>query len=320
MGLANLVPGISGGTMLLASGVYPRFIRAISEISRFKFRKMSLWVLFLVAGAAILTIGLFAGSVRNVVVAYRWATYSLFIGLTLGGIPVVWGLARPADRRVWIGALCGALPMAVLAWFQAQGPSGSDTHEGAILYFVSGLIGASAMILPGISGGYMLLLLGVYVPILDAIAVFTGALRHGDLGAAMGPATTVLLPFAVGMGVGILGVSNVLEKLFERFPKPTLGVLLGFLAGSVVGLYPFQEGRPPVVGEVFRGVVMTPERISALPTHKYPTEYFTPGGLEIAGALCLVLAGFAVTALVAKFGNNAGADKGPGRDPLRSGG
>ena len=89
MGLANLVPGISGGTMLLAAGVYPGFISAIAEVTTFRFRFRSLILLASVVGSAALAILLLAGSVKDLVVDHRWIMYSLFIGLTLGGVPLV---------------------------------------------------------------------------------------------------------------------------------------------------------------------------------------------------------------------------------------
>ncbi|MEM6757659.1 MAG: DUF368 domain-containing protein, partial [Planctomycetota bacterium] len=98
MGLANLVPGISGGTMLLAAGVYPRFISAIGEVTTLKFRRASLVVLAAVVGAALLAIVLLTGPVKTLVVEQRWAAYSLFIGLTLGGVPVVWRLITAGGR------------------------------------------------------------------------------------------------------------------------------------------------------------------------------------------------------------------------------
>ena len=118
MGLANLVPGISGGTMLLAAGVYPRFIKAIAEVTTLKFRWPSMVVLGSVGLSAALAIGLLAGPVKDLVVNHRWIMYSLFIGLTLGGVPVVWRMARPASRRLWIGAVAGFVAMAALALAQ----------------------------------------------------------------------------------------------------------------------------------------------------------------------------------------------------------
>lgn len=302
MGLANLVPGISGGTMLLASGVYPRFIRAIAEISTLKLRRRSLFVLGVVGLSAVAAILLFAGTVKGLVVDHRWAMYSLFIGLTLGGVPVVWGLAKPADRSLWVGATAGVAVMSVIAWLQFSGASGGDSRDGVVFMFVAGVAGASAMILPGVSGGYLLLVLGVYVPILAAIDAFKEALKAGDTGAAMDPALSVVLPVGLGVLVGVLLVSNALERLLKKHEKPTLGVLLGFLVGAVVGLWPFQEGVRPEVGDVVKGRVMTEELLAELPPEKWPTEVFTPSGGQIAGALGLIVVGFAVTALVARFG------------------
>ena len=95
MGLANLVPGISGGTMLLAAGVYPGFIAGIAEVTTLRFRLRSLLLLGAIVASAAVGILLLAGTVRSLVVDHRWIMYSLFIGLTLGGVPLVWRLARP---------------------------------------------------------------------------------------------------------------------------------------------------------------------------------------------------------------------------------
>ena len=97
MGLANLVPGISGGTMLVAAGVYHRFIEAISELSRLRFRAPTLLTLAAVVGPALCSIALFATLVSQALVEMRWVMYSLFIGLTFGGVPVLWKVLRPAN-------------------------------------------------------------------------------------------------------------------------------------------------------------------------------------------------------------------------------
>lgn len=307
MGLANLVPGISGGTMLLASGVYPRFIRAIAEVSTLRFRRLSLWVLGLVVASAVVSILAFAGAVKGLVVEHRWAMYSLFIGLTLGGVPVVWKMAKPADARLWTGAALGFLVMAVIAVAQAAGGEAAADRSGPLMMFLAGLAGASAMILPGISGGYLLLVLGVYVPILAAIDAFKEALKAGDIGAMMGPGLAVVLPVGVGVVVGVSLVSNLLRALLSRFEKMTLGALLGFLVGAVVGLWPFRRGVAPELGATFKGQVVTPELLAELEPHKYPTEYFSPEPLHLAGAAALIAVGFVATALVAKLGADSNA-------------
>ena len=115
MGLANLVPGISGGTMLLAAGVYPAFISSIAEVTTLKLRPRPLILLATVAGAAALAILLLAGLMRSLVIEQRWVMYSLFVGLTLGGLPLVWRLARPATLPLWAAAAAAFAVMVVMS-------------------------------------------------------------------------------------------------------------------------------------------------------------------------------------------------------------
>ncbi len=306
MGLANLVPGISGGTMLLASGIYPRFIRAISEITTLKFRKRSILTLGVVAVMAVLSIVLFAGAIKSLVVSHRWVMYSIFIGLTLGGVPLVWKMAKPADRRVWIGFVIGVIPMAVLAYYQMFTPDAGGDNESWMMMFVAGIAGASAMILPGVSGGYLLLVLGVYVPILGGIDAFKEGLKARSWDAMSGPLFDVVVPVGIGVAIGILVVSNILERLLQKYEKGTLGGLLGLLVGAVAGLWPFRVGVAPEIGSIWpkTGETITAELLAEIPADKYPTEFFAPSGGQIAGALGLVVAGFVVTALIARFGGD----------------
>ena len=300
MGVANLVPGVSGGTMLLASGVYPRFVQSVAELSRFKFRKQSLFVLGIIALCAGLSILLLAGAVKTATVEYRWAMYSLFIGLTLGGVPVVWGLVRPADGRVLAGAVPAFVLMAVLAGLNSGEASPAS---GFGVMFVAGVIGAAAMILPGVSGGYLLVLMGAYLPVLDAISALKEALLAGTPMAAAGVFVDVILPVGLGVLVGVLAVSNLIERLLKKYEKATLGALLGFLCGSVLGLAPFREFYRPAVGDVVNGIRMTAERLAEFPSHKWPTRAFEPTTLQIGGAVGIAILGFLLTALLAKYSN-----------------
>ena len=312
MGLANLVPGISGGTMLLAAGVYPRFINAIGEVTTFKFRQRSILTLVCVVVAAVLAIAIFAGPVKDLVVHQRWIMYSLFIGLTLGGVPVVWRLIGKASGGVWLGAIVGFVGMAALALAQASGGGGVD-REGFLLMLLAGAAGASAMILPGVSGGYLLLVLGVYVPLLAAISGFKDALSARDMDAVFGIGLGVILPVGLGVVLGVVLISNLLRWLLKACEKPTLGVLLGLLLGAVVGLWPFQQGEPPVLGQTLKGQSVAINAEGELyfePTGKpvepedYPTAFFTPTPGQIGGSAALIVAGFAVTMVVDLIGKD----------------
>jgi putative membrane protein len=301
MGLANLVPGISGGTMLLAAGIYPWFIGAIAEITRFRFRFRSLLLLGCVVGAGGLAILLLAGVVKNLVVDYRWVMYSLFIGLTLGGVPVVWKMSKPASKSLVVAAVIAFLGMVGLAVLQAYGWVGSG-RGSFFMFLFAGLAGASAMILPGISGGYLLLLLGQYVPVLSGIDQFKEALKARDLAAAIDPAVSVLMPVAVGVVAGVALVGNLLQWLLQRYRQATLGALLGLLIGSTVGLYPFQVAIAPQVGDVIKGQTVTAESVTEIDKDDWLTEYFPPTASQVGGALLLIGIGFGLTVGISRIG------------------
>lgn len=292
--------------MLLAAGVYPRFIGALADLSALRFRKGSIFVLGLVALAAAIAILLGAGPIKNAVVEHRWAMYSVFIGLTLGGVPVLWEMAKPPTGAFWIGTLTGLVVMAALAWLQLYGATSSANREGFVMMLFAGVAGASAMILPGVSGGYLLLVLGVYVPVLSAIDALKVALKAGDIASATDPVLSVVLPVGLGVGLGILVVSNLIQIVLDRYAQVTLGVLMGLLVGAVFGLWPFQEGVPPKVGEPFKGQVLTPERLAELTPDKFPTEMYTPTFSSVMMALGLIGLGYLITTLVARAGGAKG--------------
>jgi putative membrane protein len=302
MGLANLVPGISGGTMLLAAGVYPGFIKAIAEITTLRFNLRSLVLLGTIAGSAVLAILLLAGVMRDLVIDQRWIMYSIFIGLTLGGVPLVWKLARPATPAVFVGAAAAfGLMLAMQLGF-----GGSSTGGDPSVFFMllSGLAGASAMILPGVSGGYLLLLLGQYENILGAVDTLKQGLLGGpDIPLVMA-SMSVVIPVGIGVVIGIVGVSNLLKWLLDRYAKATLGALLGLLLGAIVGLWPFQQPLKPELGDMIRGQVVTAETIDEIKPKYWELRRFSPTGGQSATAVGLVLAGLATTLAVSRFGNS----------------
>ena len=305
MGLANLVPGISGGTMLLAAGVYPAFIGAIAEITTLRFRLRSIVLLGVVACGAVVAILSLAGPTRALVIEDRWVMYSLFIGLTLGGVPLVWRLARPLSTGLVAGTVVGFALMIAMAFSPAGGSSGEGHAYGRLL--LAGTAGAGAMILPGVSGGYLLLLLGQYLPILGAIdklkLVLVGASAGEGIDISLlTESMHVVIPVGIGVLVGIVGVSNLLQWTLNRFPKPTLGLLLGLLLGAVVGLWPFQQGVAPEVGEVFEGEVLTAEQVEEIEPEDWPLERFRPEASQLAGSLLLIVLGLAATLSIDRLG------------------
>ena len=305
MGLANLVPGVSGGTMLLAAGVYEAFVTAVADLTTLRLRPRALLVVGVIAGCAALSILLLAGPTKTLVIEQRWVMYSLFIGLTLGGIPLVWRMAKPASSTVLASALGGFGAMLLLA-FADGGGSGA---EGPVPLVIAGIAGASAMVLPGVSGGYLLLLLGQYVPILTGIDQLKQAVSGGGVDTvALREAMAVVVPVGVGVALGIVGVSNLVRWLLEHLRQATLGVLLGLLLGAVVGLWPFQEGVRPEPGDVVKGRTVTAASLAEIDPEDWPLERFTPTPLQAGASVLLVLLGLGATLAIDRIGSANAAD------------
>ena len=157
------------------------------------------------------------------------------------------------------------------------------------------------MILPGISGGYLLLILGQYIPILGAIDSVKSGLELRDWSRVI-EAMHVVVPVGIGVLIGVVGVSNLIKLLLERHRKPTLGVLLGLLLGAVLGLWPFQQPVAPEPGSVVKGRVMTPELIAELSAEDYPLHRFAPTGGQMSASAALVAGGLLLTYAISRIG------------------
>ena len=304
MGLANLVPGVSGGTMLLAVGMYPRFIAGVAEVSTLRFRAPVVLMLACVALAGAAAIAGGARVIGAVLDRYPWVMYSLFIGLAAGGVPLVWRLVRPLDRTVAASALAAVAAMALLAALDPEraGGTGPQGPAAYALLVVAGVSGGAAMILPGVSGAYLLLVLGQYRPIVDAVAQAVDVARAGAWSTA-GPVLEVLVPTAVGVVVGVVGVSNLVRLLLAARRRATLGFLLGLLLGAVIGLWPFTRPVPPRVGDVVRGQeILSVEMARAIDPSDYRRERTLPAPGQAAAAVLLAAAGFGASWGVSRFG------------------
>jgi putative membrane protein len=310
MGLANLVPGISGGTMLVACGIYTLFIDAVSDATRLKFNKRMILVLGCVVIGAVAAIGGLASVIHWALVNHRWVMFSLFIGLTLGGVPILWVMAKPIKRDTWLGVLIGAIIMGALVLVQELGGSGAGM-SGPFGLIVGGAAAASAMILPGVSGAFLLLLLGQYEPIIGAIKGCVGALKDGDIGGVMSH-MGVVIPVGIGVLVGVAVVSNALRWVLHHHERVTLGVLLGLIMAAPAGLYPFREGVVPQVGDTLKGELVTEENLAEMQSSDNAKDWeqkaFTPSMPQVVGAHMLIIGGFVVTVGIARVGREKKPD------------
>ena len=286
MGLANLVPGISGGTMLLASGIYALLVGAISDLAAFRVSRRSLVVLVLVVVPALLAIVLFSGVAGRFVLEQRWVAFSLFIGLTLGVFQSSCDRFLRSDFLTVVGCIAGLVAMAFLAF--GTGDPGAPEGGGSILgLLVAGFAAGAAMLLPGLSGSYVLLVLGEYVVILTTIDEARAAVSARDWAGLVAAGWTVL-PVALGVVLGIGTVGVVVRWLLKRARALTMGFLLGLLVGAVFGLWPFRMPVPPQVGTIVRGdLIESVEQAEAVKAKYWPTVGFHTHGVTDRRSDCL---------------------------------
>jgi putative membrane protein len=298
MGMANLVPGVSGGTMLVATGVYGQFVHAVARCSTFRFRSGPIILLAIIAAGALMTILFGAGLMSELVQHHRWTMYSVFIGFTLGGVPLLWSIARPMHTTAILGMLTGIVIMAALAISETITNGPLIQHNGAMLLVLTGAIAGAAMVLPGLSGSYLLLILGQYHVILMAV----DALRQGNYDLALG----VLVPLAIGIGIGIILISNIVASLLKHARQATLGVLLGLLLGSVFGLWPFRAPTVPQIGDFIRGQLLeTQDQVDAVNPNHWNNAPFAPTlGIALA-SLGLLLVGFIISVSISRLGRSS---------------
>jgi putative membrane protein len=310
MGIANIVPGISGGAMLLLTGVYTAFLTALANLSSLRWRIWRSWlVVGFVGSGAMTSIVLLAGPTLYLIVNFRFQVYCVLIGMRLGVIPTVWSLAKKSpgrDTSLWAGAAVGVVLTSAAAVFKYNPDLVGELGSHPATLFLGGLLAASATILPGLDGSYLLMLLGQYNPVLKAISDAKDAAFKLDV-AGVWQQMGTLVPFGLGALIGIGGVALLLRWLFDRFPKPTFGLLLGVLVGAFVGLYPFGSYVQPMEGQRVRGEVVTGAMLAPGgkfgpdERHKWPVRFSTPSTSELAAALGLIVLGFGAALALTKL-------------------
>lgn len=245
MGGADIIPGVSGGTVALILGVYERLVTALSHFDltflghlrhgRWRDGLAHVDFRFLVALASGIVLGL--GGLSHVMhfllAGYSVPTWSFLFGLILASSVLVGLMVRPWSP----GAVLVCVAAVVLAyWLVGQLPAVAP--EGYSYLFMCGLVAICAMILPGISGAFILVILGMYFHV-------TGVLRdllHGHVTAANVATVSV---FVTGCATGLLSFSKLLRWLLNRHEAWTMAALCGFMAGSLRKIWPFKTEASP---------------------------------------------------------------------------
>ena len=231
MGIANLIPGISGGTLAIVLGIYDKLIDSISNLfSKFKDNVKFLLPIFIGLGLSIVTMSkVISFALDN----WLFPTVLFFIGAIMGGIPMLHGKIKNTkmDFTSYM-VFTISFTLIVLLTFAAgdsQVSFESLSLIGYIKLFLVGVVAAATMIVPGVSGAAVLMTLGYYEPIINVVKSLTdfSILSHN---------LAICIPFGVGVLIGIFGIAKLIEFLFKKYEKQTYYGVLGFVTSSILAI------------------------------------------------------------------------------------
>lgn len=227
-GVANVIPGVSGGTMAVVFGIYDRLISSVINFFKdIKSNTIFLATVVIGAGTGIL---LFANIIKWCLENYNEQTNFFFIGLIVGTIPMIYKRCT-VTKLNGINVFCAIIALAItftMGWIgkpEAGTATIIDTLSitNGIKVFFGGFVAAAAMILPGISGSFILLVMGLYDSIITAVTQFN---------------IPILFVTAIGILVGFLTMTKIIDIFFKNYPQTAYAIILGLIIGSVYAIFP----------------------------------------------------------------------------------
>lgn len=246
VGVANVIPGVSGGTMAVVLNVFDQMMETLG-LKKFK---KNLGFLITFGLGAVLGIALFSSAIKWLLENYPVATNFTFIGLIVGSIPMIFRRAVRGEKKVTVGSaiafLVGLGIMLTLAMVSKNTFSASaetvPTLSLALRLFFVGALSSVAMILPGISGSLIMLIFGTYYTVIGSIGgAISGLLAwlsgSGSFAALM-PPVLILLPAGIGILLGLIFGSRLLDFAIKRYPQAAYSAILGLILGSFAALIP----------------------------------------------------------------------------------
>ena len=291
MGAADVIPGVSGGTIAFIMGIYDDFVGSLAAINGeavkllFKGQFKAFWkhingsfLLSLVIGIGISVVSL-AGLMQMLLSDFPIQTWAFFFGLIVASsIFIIRGISGWKLREgllLVLGIILGVVICTL---------SPTQTPDGLWFIFLSGAIAICAMILPGISGSFILLILGKYQYMMGCISDLVSGVNFGQN-------LLILCIFGIGAVVGILGFSKFLHWLLARWNKETLIVLAGFIIGSLVKVWPWSNTEAIVLSQ-FPDAALLAESLDGHLPAEVLAQYSGSTDPHIAGAILFALIGF----------------------------
>lgn len=238
IGVANIIPGVSGGTMAVAMGIYDKLIHAATHL--FSEFKKSMKVLIPILIGAVLGIVIVAKIIEYAFEVVPIQTNLLFIGLIVGALPAMTQKVKGNTIRlshILACVLFFVLVVAMAAMGETTGKSAELTVSvvNCLKLFGVGVIAAATMVIPGVSGSMILMLLGYYNPVLKMINNFVEHLAGGNVQGMLSDCA-FLVPFGIGVVVGIFAIAKIIEKIFEKYPLQAYWAIIGLIVASPVAI------------------------------------------------------------------------------------
>lgn len=238
IGIANIIPGVSGGTMMVSMGIYDKLIHCITHLFS-EFKKSVLFLLPIAIGMVIAIIASSLG-LEYLFNNFPIQTNLLFIGLILGGLPAICknvkGNSIKAGHMI-AGLLFFALVVGMAVMGETEGNAANLSFNliNVIKLFGVGIIASATMVIPGVSGSMVLLLMGYYNPILSAINDFIRALAAFDMDGIL-QGFGILIPFGIGVVAGVFAIAKLVEIIFAKFPLYAYWAIIGLIVASPIAI------------------------------------------------------------------------------------
>lgn len=238
VGLANIIPGVSGGTMLVAMGLYDKMIHAVTHLRKEFKQSMKLLLPILIgAGIAIVIVSFVLGFLFE---SYPIQTNLLFCGLIVGSLPVIVGKIKGVP--VSIGKILAfVIFFAIVVGMALMGEASGSARDislnvmEVVKLFGVGVVAAATMVVPGVSGSMMLILMGYYDVILNTISRCVKSLAAFDIPALLHD-VGILIPFGIGVIVGIFAIAKIIEFIFQRAEVYAYCAIMGLIVASPIAI------------------------------------------------------------------------------------
>lgn len=259
VGIANVIPGVSGGTMMVSMGIYDKLILVLTHF--IKRMKEAIALLVPIVIGMLLSIAIFAKIFSEILFPkFPLQTNMFFIGLIIGGLPVIYRRVKGNTIRLSQIIACILFFCVVVGFSLLDAGSGANAEVtfsvGTVIkMFVIGVIAAATMVIPGVSGSMIMMILGYYNMIIDTVNSFVNALKAFDI-PAMLDTFVVLIPFGIGVVVGFVAVAKLIEYLLKRFPLITYWAIIGLIVASPFAILIMMEVGTIGIIEILTGVVL----------------------------------------------------------------